>query len=99
MSFHPGCNANEFAVLRWTSPVNASCKIDVQFFAGDQGETNANITRNTSVSLFSADKTSAEPVFSDTVALEVGDTIDIAVGTTDSCLYDSTPASVTIDCS
>jgi hypothetical protein len=99
LSMHPGCTANEYTVLRWTSPATATCTVNAQFFAGDIYETDANILKNSTTSLFSAASTTSNPAFASAVQVAVGDTLDFVVGTAaDGCACDDTPVEVTVTC-
>ena len=99
VSLHGGCHANEYAVLRWTAPLTASCTVHAQFLAGDSGNTSATILKNSSTTIFSVPGTNNSPSFVGIVNVVPGDTLDFVVGTKGDCYSDSTPVIVTVACS
>ena len=99
LSLHGGCHANEYAVLRWTSPVAASCWIHAQFLAGPIGNTRATILKNSAISVFNAWSTNNSPSYDGAVNVLPGDTVDFVVGTQGDCYADMTPIIVTVTCS
>ncbi len=78
---HPGPHG-EYSTFRFTAPSSGTYRIDVQFFAGDGGETDGAVLRGTEV-LFEH-TTSSNPTYSDSLELDAGETIDAAVGITGS---------------
>ena len=95
----PGCKANEYSVLRWTAPATSTCTVDAKFFAGDVGETDANILKNSTTSLYSVASTDSDPEYTGTVSVAAGDTLDFVVGVAkDGCHNDTTPLTVVITC-
>ena len=93
---HPGLS--EYVVLRFTVPSTANYSILAQGLAGDTGDTDLSVLRNSNVlsALFFAPTTDTNPSFSTTVALAAGDTIDLVVGNKGSYLGDSTGAVFTL---
>ena len=100
ISLRPGCSANEHAVLRWTAPAAATCTVDAQFFAGDYGETDGSILKNSATAVYRVASTSSNPRYTGTVSVSAGDTLDFVVGTAaDGCAADDTPINVVVTCS
>jgi hypothetical protein len=104
VSLHPGCNAGELSVLRWTAPAAGTYHVRAQFFAGDgvvglYGETTAHVLVNgqAATPLFHAAVTSTDPAFSRTMTLEAQEFLDFVVGPgADGCAADTTPLAVTV---
>jgi hypothetical protein len=92
---HGGCNNNQFAVLRFTSPSNGDCIVAGKFTAGDGGTTSGDILLN-GVRKASYPSTNDSPSFSVTLSVTAGSTIDFVVGTVDGCGSDSTGLVATI---
>lgn len=99
IALHPGCNANQFSVLRWTAAEARSYRVRARFFAGDVGETDAYVLRNGrgDARLFEAPATSANPSHDATYELASGEYLDFVVGTLGSCTSDNTPITVVIE--
>ncbi len=96
ITLHPGCNANEYAELRWTAPSAGSYLASVKLYAGDVGNTDAAVMVNGS-SVFATPTTALNPGFSTFRSLAAGDRIAVAVGTGgDGCLNDNTPVTFTV---
>lgn len=93
-ALHPGQNG-EYSIARWTAAAAGSYAVHVQFKAGDQGETTGFLVHNGTV-LWSVDATSSDPTDERTVTMAAGDTLDVAVGSDDTFLYDTTPVIFTI---
>lgn len=88
-ALHPGQNG-EYSIARWTAPAAGAYVVHVQFKAGDQGETDGMLVHNGAV-LWSVAATSTNPTDDRTVTMAAGDTLDVAVGSDGSFLYDTTP--------
>ena len=93
---HPG--ASVYVVLRFTVPSTANYSIFAQGLAGDIGDTDLSVLRNSNAgsALFFAPTTDTNLSFNTTVALAAGDTIDLVVGNKGSFLNDSTGAVFTL---
>ena len=89
---HPG--QAEFVVLRFTAPSTANYNLLSQAFAGDGGDTELYLLRNSNAGspLFFAPTTNIDPMFNTTLALAAGDTVDLVIGNKGNFLFDSTPA-------
>jgi alpha-tubulin suppressor-like RCC1 family protein len=97
VTLHPGCNASEYAELRWTAPQAGSYLANVQFFAGDGGNTDAAVLVNGGAPVFTVASTNTNPSYSSFLSLAAGDRIQFAVGTGgDGCTSDNTPIRVTV---
>ncbi|MBN8657559.1 MAG: PxKF domain-containing protein [Anaerolineae bacterium] len=104
LNLHPGQN-NEFSVLRWTAPVDGTFMIDSAFkslrFCGQATTTDAHVLYN-STSIFdlmiNEYMAAGEHLFSSTLNLNAGDTIDFVVGVGQNGNYgaDSTGVRATI---
>jgi hypothetical protein len=96
VTLHPGCNASEYSVLRWTSPATQSYLVNAQFLTGDIGNTDATVLIG-GASVFTAPSTTTNPAFSRFQSVPAGTLVDFAVGTGgDGCTSDNTPVVVTI---
>lgn len=96
---HPGCRANEVAVLRWIAPAPGAYEVVGRFSAGDIRDMPAWILKNGDAAspLFRASSTNGNPAFSLALALAAEEYLDFAVTTGSSdCGNGSTPLSVTI---
>lgn len=101
---HPGEN-KEYSVVRWTAQLNGTYLIDIAFksvrFCSDSTSTDAHVLYNSTpifnvaINEFSS---GGEHVFSKTIYLNIGDTIDFVVGVGDNGNYyaDSTGLKATI---
>lgn len=95
IQLHPGEN-NEFSVVRWTAHVNGTYIIETAFkslrFCSKPTSTDVHVLYN-STSIFNAVIneliTGGDHVFSTTITLTMGDTIDFVVGVGDNGNYDS----------
>jgi hypothetical protein len=103
LTLHPaedqhGFDNDNAAILRFTAPTAASYTVNAQFLTGDVGQTDAWIVRNGSFSSATAlGTTSADPVYSATLSLAAGETVDFVVGNgADNLWGDNTPVIVTI---
>ena len=103
LTLHPaedqhGFDNDNAAILRFTAPTAASYTVNAQFLTGDVGQTDAWIVRNGSFASATAlGTTSADPVYSATLSLAAGETVDFVVGhSTDNLWGDNTPVIVTI---
>ncbi|MEQ1857951.1 MAG: Ig-like domain-containing protein, partial [Longimicrobiales bacterium] len=96
VTLHSACLANQYSVLRWTAPAAGSYSVDVQFFAGSSGNTDAGVLVN-GVALYTVASTTTNPAYSSVRSLAAGDNVDFAVGVGgDGCSSDATPLNVTI---
>lgn len=96
IGLQPGCNKNQYAVLRFTAPILASCRITGSFTAADPGNTTGIIQLN-GVTIVSFGSTTNSPTFDMTVAVMNGSTIDFMIGVSnDLCLQDGTGLNVNI---
>jgi hypothetical protein len=95
---HPGCRANEVAVLRWVAPAPGAYEVAGQFSAGDVRDMPAWIIRNGDPAdpLFRAPSTNGNPAFSVPVILTADEYLDFAVGVGSDCGNGSTVLSATI---
>jgi MBG domain/Regulator of chromosome condensation (RCC1) repeat len=96
---HPGCQANEVAVLRWIAPAPGNYQVTGRFGAGDIGDMPGWVLKNGDAGhpLFSAPSTNGSPAFTLSTALVAGDFVDFAVGTgSGGCSFGSTVLSATI---
>ena len=104
LHMHPGEN-NEFSVVRWTTPINGTYQIDSAFrslrFCTEPTTTDAHVLDN-STPIYNVNineyMSAGEHVFSKTLDLHAGDTIDFVVGVGDdgNYGYDSTGLRATI---
>jgi len=92
---HPGPDG-EYSTVRWTAPRAGTYSFDIQFFAGNSGETDGAVLQGTSVLFEQA--TSTNPTFSATLPLTAGDTFDVAVGITgaETFYYGTTPVTFVV---
>lgn len=92
---HPGPHG-EYATTRWTAPRAGTYAIHARFFTGDTGETDGAVLRGTTVLFEHA--TSSNPAYSTTLALQAGETIDVAVGLagTETYFFGTTPVVFTV---
>ena len=104
VSLHPGCDADEYVILRWTAPSDGRFHFDAIFYYGDHGgpqrepnigETDAYILKNKTV-MESFVSTDGNPHWIGVWSLTKGDAIDFAVGTKGECGFDNTPLDVVI---
>jgi len=96
VTLHSGCQANQYSVLRWTAPTSGSYRVEVQFFVGNTGNTDAAVLVN-GVAIYTVASTNSDPAYSSVRTLTAGDNLDFAVGTGgDTCSADATPLNVTI---
>lgn len=96
---HPGCGANEVAVLRWTAPAAGNYQVTGGFGAGDIGDMSSAVLLNGDGAnpLFSATSTNSNPQFSRAMTLAATEYLDFAVTNgTAGCSFGSTVLSVTI---
>lgn len=91
ISLHPGPNI--YATLRFTAPKTASYSLELNFFAGDGGETDAYaiLNNDTNNPLYYSPITSNNPSFNSVLNLISGDKIDILVGPAGGFGFDTTP--------
>jgi hypothetical protein len=95
LSLHPGTDHN--AYLRFTAPFTGSYAVNAQFFAGDAGQTTADIFGNFTGSHFSTSNTGTNPAYSGTISLNAGWSLYFLVDkSTDGFGADSTPLTVNI---
>jgi hypothetical protein len=78
---HPGA-AGEYSVIRWTCPHSGNYRVNFTFVARDSTTTNVAALKNGATPpLFVGDVSpGSSPAYSDTLPLQAGDTIDLAVG-------------------
>lgn len=94
VALHPG-QSGEYAVAQWTAPAAGTYAVEVQFKAGDTGDTNGLLLHNGAV-LVNEDSTSTNTVHTLDVVLSAGDTLSVAVGYKGDFLFDTTPVIFTI---
>lgn len=92
VALHPGpASYGDAAILRFTAPQSTTYNVLGQFFAGDGGETDAQIVRNGSL-FQSLGSTTNNPNFGiSNLFLATGDTLDFVIGNSGSFSADSTP--------
>lgn len=95
IALHGGSN-NQYSILRFTAPKSASYYLQLQFFAGDSGDTDgyAILNDNSANPLFYASTTNNDPTFNSILNLSGGDFVDIVVGTKGGYQNDTTPITV-----
>jgi hypothetical protein len=98
-TLHPGPN-NEYAVLRFTTPVAGSYDVVASWRGpGDFGETDLQLLLNSNTGSplgFTNSTTLSGTIQLSSMLLNVGDTIDLSVGTLGNFLSDNTPVNLTI---
>ena len=92
VSLHPG-PGGQYSVLRWTAPTSQKYSVAIQAFAGDRADESATLFRNGS-NIWHAPHTGTDSSFAQVIALNAGDTLDLAVG--GNYAYGNTPVSFTV---
>lgn len=97
LTLHPG-SANQYSVLRFTTAITGTYNVSAQFFVGDSGDTDANILRNSNAAtpVYFAATTNTNPLYTGTLNLAAGETLDFVVGSKGNYSSDSTPIRITI---
>jgi hypothetical protein len=100
VAMNPGPN-NERAIIRYTSPFDASVSFSVHFFLGDYGVTDAQVSirtpSDTMQIIWATSSTDSNPSTTGTFFLTTGGTLDFIVGYgTGPNLGDTTPVNITI---
>ena len=95
ISLHPGPQ-NQFSILRFTAPKSASYYLQLQFFAGDTGDTDgyAIVNNDSANPVYYAATTNLNPTFNSNLNLSGGDFVDIVVGSKGNHFADTTPITV-----
>lgn len=95
IALHPG-PLNQYSILRFTAPKAANYYLQLQFFAGNTGDTDgfAILNDNSANPLFYAATTNTSPTFSSYLNLNLGDFVDVVVGSKGNYNYGTTPISV-----
>lgn len=95
IALHPG-PLNQYSILRFTAPKTASYYLQLQFFAGNTGDTDgyAILNDNSANPLFYAITTNPSPTFSSFLNLNLGDFVDVVVGSKGDYYYGTTPITV-----
>jgi hypothetical protein len=101
ISLHPG-PARQKAVVRWTSPISGAVKITGSFGAGNVGSVDLFIVKTNGAgavaeTLLEAFNVQTDRPFSYRTAIEIGQTIDFAVGNAGGFDFDDTPLTARIE--
>jgi hypothetical protein len=98
LSLHAGPDAASTAILRFTAPTTDIYSFNVQFFAGDIGNTQGSVILNGdgSTPWFSFASTNNNPNQSGALGMRIGDTFDVAVDKVGSYIQGNTPVTLSI---
>jgi hypothetical protein len=98
ISLHAGPYAASTAILRFTAPATDFYNFNLQFFAGDIGNTQGSVIVNGDANApwFSFASTNGNPSQSGALGMGMGDTFDVAVDKVGSYFQGNTPVTLSI---